>query len=240
MNREASRQWTADLYRRYFPRQPDAYTTFLHLAAAACPEGARIVDLGCGEEGYLSCLMEKAGEIIGLDGRPVRGPYSSYIQTDLSGCIPLEAQSIDLAASKFFLEHIEDPPGFLRHVHDVLRPGGQLVLMTPNIAYYPYTVNYILSLFLPQERRMRLVELFSGREAQDIFPVYYRCNTPRRLRRELEGAGFEVLHLRTYSDCEASAVFRPLGALAVAYERAISAMGLDWARGFIVVAARRD
>jgi len=239
VKRDASRQWTADLYRRYFPAEPDAYTTFLHLAGAACPEGACVADLGCGEEGYLSCLMEKAGEIIGLDDRPLQGPYGTYIQVDLGRGIPLEAESVDLAASKFFLEHIDDPPGFLAQVHEVLRPGGQLVLMTPNIAYYPYTANYILSLLLPQERRMHLVELFSGREQQDIFPVYYRCNTPRKVRRELERAGFEVLHLKTYSDCDVSAVIRPLGFLAVAYERVVRAVGLDWARGFIVAAARR-
>lgn len=239
MNRDASRQWTEDLYRRYFPAEPDAYTTFLHLTGIACPEGARIADLGCGEEAYLSGFMEKAGEIVGLDSRPLQGPYSSYIQADLDESIPLDAESADLAASKFFLEHIADPAAFLRRVHDVLRPGGQFVLMTPNIIYYPYTINFILSLFLSQERRMRLVELFSGREEQDIFPVYYRCNTPRKVRRELERAGFEVLHLRTYSDYDVSAVTRLLGALAVGYERITCALGLDWARGFIVAAARR-
>jgi SAM-dependent methyltransferase len=239
VNRDASRQWTADLYRRYFPGEPDAYTTFLHLADTTCPEGARVIDLGCGDEGYLSCLIEKAGEIIGLDDRPLRGPYSDYIQVDLGHGIPLEADSVDLAASKFLLEHLVDPPGFLRHVHRVLRPGGQLVVMTPNVIYYPYALNYILSLLLPQERRMRLVELFSGRDAHDIFPVRYRCNTPRKLRRELEEAGFDVLHVKTYSDCDVSAVIRPLGALAVAYERLVNAMGFDWAKGFIVASARR-
>jgi len=183
--------------------------------------------------------MQKAVEIVGLDNRPVQGPYSSYIQADLGQGIPLEAASMDLAASKFFMEHVADPAGFLRGVHDVLRPGGHLVLMTPNVVYYPYAANYILSLFLPQERRMRLVELFTGREAEDIFPVYYRCNTPRKVRRELERAGFEVLHLKTYSDCDVSAVTRPLGALAVAYERIVAAIGLDWARGFIVASACR-
>ena len=140
---------------------------------------------------------------------------------------------------KFFLEHLEDPPRLFSSLHDVLRPGAQLIIMTPNIIYYPYAANYIMSVFLAQEKRMRLVELFSGREPHDIFPVFYRCNTPRRMRRELERAGFDVLHLKTYSDCEVSAVVRPLGALAVAYEKIVSLLGMEWARGFIVVAARR-
>jgi ubiquinone/menaquinone biosynthesis C-methylase UbiE len=239
MNRDASRKWTADLRRRYLPGEPGAYTTFLHLALSACPEGGRVIDLGCGEEGYLSCLMERAGEIIGMDDRPLRGPYGHYIQADVGKSIPLEAGSVDVAAGKFLLEHLEDPAGFLREVYRVLRPGGRVVLMTPNIIYYPYALNYLLSLILPQEKRMRLVALFSGRDAHDIFPVRYRCNTPRRVRRELEKAGFEVLHLKTYGDCEVSAVTRPLGVLAVAYERIASLVGVEWARGFIVMAGGR-
>ncbi len=239
MNREASRRWTSGLYRRLLPGEPDAYTTFIHLAESACPEGARIIDLGCGEEGYLSCLAERAGEIIGLDDRPLAGPYEHYLEVDLGETIPLDAGSVDLAANKFLLEHLEDPTRFLRNVHRVLCPGGRLIIMTPNIIYYPYAANYLMSFLLTQEKRMRLVGLFSGREPHDIFPVFYRCNTPRRMRRELERAGFDVLHVKTYSDCEASAVVRPLGALAVAYEKIISLLGMEWARGFIVAAARR-
>jgi SAM-dependent methyltransferase len=239
VNRDASREWTIAIYRRYLPGGPDAYTTFLHLAESACPEGGRAIDLGCGEECYLACLLQKAGEIIGLDDRPLQGPYGRYIQTDLNRDICLERESADLAAGKFLVEHLADPPRFLRKVHAVLRPGGRLILMTPNILYYPYTVNYLLSRLLPQERRMHLVELFSGRPPHDIFPVHYRCNTPRKIRLELEKAGFEVLHLDTYSDCQVSAVTRPLGALAVAYEKMVSLLGIKGAGGFIVAAARR-
>lgn len=239
MNRDASRRWTSELYRRFLPGEPDAYTTFIHLAESACPEGARVIDLGCGEEGYLSSLTGKAEMVIGLDDRPLKGPYERYIQVDLGKSIPLDAESVDLAASKFFLEHLEDPPRLFRNLHEVLRQGAQLILMTPNIIYYPYAANYIMSTILAQEKRMRLVEVFSGREPHDIFPVFYRCNTPRRMRRELERAGFDILHIKTYSDCEVSAVVRPLGALAVAYEKIVSLLGIEWARGFIVVAARR-
>jgi SAM-dependent methyltransferase len=197
------------------------------------------MDLGCGEEGYLTYLLGKAGEIIGLDDRTLQGPYSRYLQADLNRALPLEPESVDLAASKFLLEHLEDPARFLRAVGSALRPGGQFVMMTANILYYPYAVNFLLARLLPQDMRMRIVEWFSGRPPHDIFPVRYRCNTPRSIRSALEEAGFEILHLGTYSDCQVSAVARPLGALAVAYEKVVSSLGLEWARGFIVAAARR-
>ena len=239
MNRDASRQWTAVLYHRYLPDKPDAYTTFLYLAESACPEGGKVIDLGCGDESYLTCLLERAGEVIGVDDRPLDGPYGRYVQADLDREIPLQAESVDLAASKFLLEHLEDPAHFMREVRAALRHGGRLVFMTPNILYYPYTANWLLSRLLTQKRRMRVVELFSGRPTDEIFPVYYRCNTPRKVRLELERAGFEVLHLDTYNDFHVSAVTRTLGALAVAYEWIVNRLGIKGAGGFIVAAARR-
>jgi len=239
VNRARAREWTLGLYRRYLPDEPDAYRTFLRLAEASCPEGGRVVDLGCGEEGYLSFLLGKAGEIVGVDDRPLDGPYQRYLRADLNRDIPLERESADLAACKFLLEHLADPPRFFRRAHMILRPGGEIVLMTPNILYYPYGANYLLSRLLPQERRMRVVRLLTGRSPGDIFPVYYRCNTPGRMRVELEAAGFDLLHLRTYSDCLASAVCRPLGALAVAYERAVNFAGIQGVKGFIVAEARK-
>jgi ubiquinone/menaquinone biosynthesis C-methylase UbiE len=197
------------------------------------------MDLGCGEESFLSSLAENAVQVIGVDHREMQGPYGLYLQADLNRDIPVEAESMDLAASKFLLEHLEMPDIFLRKVHASLQRGGWLVIMTPNVLYYPYGINLLLSRLLTQEKRMRVVELFSGRAQQEIFPVYYRCNTPRKLRRELIKAGFEVVHLGTYSDCEASAVVRPLGMMAVAYEKAVASLGITWARGFLVAAAIR-
>lgn len=239
MNRGACREWTAALHRRFLPGEPDAYATFNRLVMSACPEGGAVIDLGCGEESYLAFLKDKAGEVIGVDERPLQGAYSRYIQADLNRDIGLEAESVDLAASKFLVEHLEEPRLFLRQVRESLRPGGTLVVMTPNILYYPYAVNYLLSQVLEQEKRIRVVEFFSGRAGHEIFPVHYRCNTPRRMRAELEEAGFEVVHLGTYGDFLVSAVTRPLGALAVAYEKAAALMGLRSAGGFIIAAAVR-
>ncbi len=237
MNRDACREWTATLYRRWSGGEPDAYSTFIHLLETACSVGCRVIDLGCGDESYLAFMGERAGEIIGVDDRPLQGSYQRYVVADLNRDIPLDPGSVDLAACKFLVEHLENPASFLRQVNASLRSGGRLVVMTPNIIYYPYFVNYLLSRLLDQSRRMRLVEMFSGRPVHDIFPVHYRCNTPRKMRVELERAGFAVTHLDTYSDCCVSAVIKPLGLLAVAYEKLVGFLGIKWARGFMIAVA---
>lgn len=239
MNRARAREWTRGLFLRHLGDEPDAYRDFLRLVSSSCPEGGRVVDLGCGEEGYLAFLAPKAGEIVGVDDRPLQGPYTRYIQADLNRDIPLQGESVDLAAGKFLLEHLDNPPEFLHRAHRILCPQGTLVLMAPNILYYPYAMNYLLSRLLSQERRMRLVRLITGRTPGEVYPVYYRCNTPRKMREELERCGFEVLHLRTYSDYLVSAVSRPLGALAVAYEKVVNVLGITRGKGFIVAQARK-
>ena len=64
MRREAAREWTAQLCRRLLPGEPDAYAAFLHLVWSNCPAGGTLVDLGCGEECYLTCMGERAAEMM--------------------------------------------------------------------------------------------------------------------------------------------------------------------------------
>ncbi|WP_287154830.1 class I SAM-dependent methyltransferase [Candidatus Solincola tengchongensis] len=239
MNPERAREWTRSLYGRLLPEGRDGYLAYIHLLDELCPDGGRVVDLGCGEEDYLSFLLPRA-EVVGVDRKAGRGRYHAYLQADLEDGLPLERESVDLAACKFVLEHLRHPERLLRTVREVLRPGGCLVVMTPNVLYYPYALNLLLSRLLPQRLRMGLVSRITGRGREDIFPVWYPCNTPRRLRSLLEGCGFRVLHLEAYPDYLVSAVCRPAGAAAVFYEWFVSRLGIDWAGGFLVAAARRE
>lgn len=239
MNPERAREWTRSLYRRLLPKSPDGYLAYIQLLDELCPNGARVVDLGCGGEDYLSFLLPRA-EVVGVDRRASRGRYHVYLQVDLEDGLPLEKESVDLAACKFVLEHLRHPEKLLCTIRDALRPGGCLVLMTPNVLYYPYALNMLLSRFLPQRLRMGLVSRLTGRSREDIFPVWYSCNTPRRLRKLLEECGFRVLHLETYPDYLASAVCRPAGAVAVLYEWMVARLGVTCAGGFLVAAAQRE
>lgn len=238
MSVHAAREWTRELHRRWVPSAPDGHAAYAALLSELCPEGGRVIDLGCGREAFLTFLLPRA-EIIGLDREETSGPYQSYLRADLEERIPLPESSVDLAACKFVLEHMDEPGRLLREVRRVLRPGGHLVIMTPNVLYYPYAANLVLSRVLPQEWRMSMVRVLTGRNSDDVYPVHYRCNTPRRLRRELAAAGFELLCLDTYGDYLVSAFCRAAGLVAVAYEVATTRLGWRAAGGFMVAAARR-
>ena len=240
MKRKDVRDWTYQLYNRVMPGATDAYALFRERLAADCPSsGGRLVDLGCGTEDFLVPLLEWADEIVGVDILPLTGEYHRYLEADLNKEIPLDDGSADVVISRYVLEHLEFPNSLFKEIHRVLRPGGATLLLTPNVYYYPYAINRVLSGVLNQETRMKLVEKASGRRSDDIFPVFYGCNTPGRLKEELKGAGFKITLLTTCCDCLVSAFNRPLGLAAIGYERLVTALHIDGAKGMLVAEGKK-
>jgi SAM-dependent methyltransferase len=106
--------------------------------------GARVLDLGAGQ-GYFSRL---AGEYlrteVGVDPStvlsacdlvPEQFRYSGVDcrPIDASGMLPYPDAWFDVVCSLEVIEHVEDQFSFLREAQRVLRPGGTLVLSTPNV-----------------------------------------------------------------------------------------------------------
>jgi SAM-dependent methyltransferase len=240
VKREEVRDWTFELYNRVMPGMPDAYALFRERLAADCPtSGGRLVDLGCGTEDFLVPVMKWADEVVGVDILPLSGQYHRYIAADLNEEIPLDDNSADVVISRYTLEHLIFPNSLFKEIHRILRPGGAALLLTPNVHYYPYGLNRLLSSALEQETRMKLVEKISGRRSDDIFPVFYGCNTPGRLGEELKRAGFKIDLLTTCCDCLVSAYNRPLGLAAVGYELLVTALHINGAKGLIVAEGRK-
>jgi SAM-dependent methyltransferase len=147
---------------------------------------------------------------------------------------------VDVLISRHALEHLNFPNSLFVEIHRILRPGGATLLLTPNAYYYLYAMNRLLSRVLSQKTRMKLVEKVSGRPSDDIFPVFYGCNTPRRIKEELKGAGFKITTLATCFDCLVSAYNRPLGLAAVGYERLVTTLHINGVKGLIVAEGKKQ
>ncbi|HEX2030534.1 MAG TPA: class I SAM-dependent methyltransferase [Actinomycetota bacterium] len=125
----------------WFRRHEAAY----RLAARAVPRGARIVDAGCGE-GYGTALLARRGKAAGLDldGATVAHAAARYgprfARADLCRP-PLRRGSVDAVLALQVLEHLVCPQAFLATCRDALRPGGVLVLSTPNRLTFPAGLN---------------------------------------------------------------------------------------------------
>ena len=106
------------------------------------PRGGVIVDLGCGDGAALDALSGFYESAIGLDvstarlkkgGRPAQS--WRFIEADLNGSFPLPSEYASAVMANQVIEHIADPSHFISEARRILRPGGVLVLTTPNIRY---------------------------------------------------------------------------------------------------------
>jgi SAM-dependent methyltransferase len=100
---------------------------------------------------------------------------------------PFDPRSVDVVLFCEILEHLlMDPVAVLRRIHRVLKPGGLLVLTTPNVL----RIENVLALV----NGANIFDQYSG------FGPYGRHNreyTPDEVHRLLEFAGFEVESLVT-------------------------------------------
>ena len=133
---------------RTVPDVPDeAYWFARHVVAydhaASFAAGARVLDAGCGE-GYGLALLRDAGaaHVTGadLDGPTVAHARRRYAAQDpgidVVRCelmaLPLPDDAVDLTVSFQVIEHVHDVPGYLASLRRVTRPGGRVLVATPN------------------------------------------------------------------------------------------------------------
>ncbi|QNE17695.1 class I SAM-dependent methyltransferase [Kribbella qitaiheensis] len=120
-----------------------------HLAAyqwltGLIPPAGRVLDAGCGE-GYGAELLRTAGarSVVGLDYDPTAlhhiGKAYPQLRTLQGNLVQqgLADDSFDLVVSMQTIEHLWDQPAFVAECARVVRPGGAVVLATPNRLTFP-------------------------------------------------------------------------------------------------------
>ena len=176
--------------------QSEAYA---ELIAEHLHPNARWLDAGCGwrlleddMEALEDWLVQQCGTIYGMD---MVVSHHRNIQQLLEGSInalPFADASLDLVTCNMVVEHLDDPARAFAEIARCLRPGGAVVINTPNLLNYGIIANAVATKLLPEKLRLRLVHTSDSRQPQDIFPVRYKANTLRRLVRLLTKSGLEV------------------------------------------------
>jgi ubiquinone/menaquinone biosynthesis C-methylase UbiE len=118
------------------------YRRFVAEAVPDIPDGARVLDLGCGGGHVTSILAERFPRcgVTGVDLSPaqVRRARKRYDLPNLvfcegdALCIPCEDQSVDLLTSVASIKHWPDRRAGLLEVFRVLVPGGTLCIVEAN------------------------------------------------------------------------------------------------------------
>jgi SAM-dependent methyltransferase len=98
----------------------------------------RILDIACGS-GYGSAFLGAHGsQVVAVDidhGAASRGLLATSASQASGEDLPFRSECFDSVVSIETLEHVANPARFLDELRRVLRPGGLLVLSTPNARY---------------------------------------------------------------------------------------------------------
>jgi len=152
---------------------------------AAVGTGRRVLDVGC-SSGYLARpLAERGNTIVGIELDPEAAREAeAFCERVLVGDVeimelPLEAASFDVVLCGDVVEHLRDPAAALARLRPLLRPGGRVVLSTPNVA------NWAIRLALLAGRWRYTDRGILDRSHTHLF-------TRSTLRETLELAGYRV------------------------------------------------
>ncbi|MGQ0551996.1 MAG: class I SAM-dependent methyltransferase [Planctomycetota bacterium] len=170
-------------------------------AARLIPEPAaagRWVDFGCGRGEFLAAVGGGQAQATGLDywepnAASVLGEGYSAVVADLNRPLPFRDGTLAGATLIEVIEHILQAETLCAELARVVRPGGWLVLTTPNVAHLRY----------------RWRALTGHPPKQEGY--HYRFFTRRTLRELLEECGFQ---LDGYASYGTSSVLSRVGRLA--------------------------
>ena len=144
----------------------------------------RILDVGCGTGLNAQRLVGMGHTVVGIDVSTVA--IEQFRQKGFEGFVhditkdgpdgTLTPGSFDLVFASEVIEHVPDTETFLRNVARIVRPGGLLILSTPNSAFWAY----------------RLMSLIGQAPSEFQHPGHVRFFSRRSLVSAIESAGFEV------------------------------------------------
>lgn len=143
-----------------------------------------VLDLGCGDGRHLAALAGSGAAVTGADRSQLalaraaeRAPTATLVQVAESERLGLKDNAFDRVWCAGTIEHVVDTQTVLSEIRRVLRPGGQLLVITPAHTF-----------------GTRLKLAFTGWEHHfDPFSSRLRFYTARSLGSALDDCGFEVL-----------------------------------------------
>ncbi|MEU5772025.1 class I SAM-dependent methyltransferase [Streptomyces venezuelae] len=188
------------------------------LAAALGPATTRtatVLDIGCGDgtAAATAAPLLAGHRVVGVDWSQdalrrahARLPY--VVRGELTdGGLPFADGAADAVLFSEVVEHLVDPDSALDELRRVLRPGGHLMLSTPNLAAW-YNRGLLLAGVQPVFSEVSLRGIH-GRPGKEVVG-HLRLYTARALREFVAASGFEVVRL---SGAPFHGVPRPLRAL---------------------------
>ncbi|NEB75947.1 class I SAM-dependent methyltransferase, partial [Streptomyces sp. SID14478] len=159
-----------------------------------------VLDVGCGDgtAARTAARLLSGHRLIGVDWsqdalRRAATRVPHVVRGELTDHgLPFRDGAADAVLLSEVIEHLVDPDAALDEIRRVLRPGGHLMLSTPNLAAW-YNRALLLAGVQPVFSEVSL-RAIHGRPGSEVVG-HLRLYTPRALRQFVAAAGFEVVGL---------------------------------------------
>ena len=227
------------LQRKYYAGLPSRDWFVDQAVSSVLRPGDTMLDAGCGDTlALLNRYATRVSFAVGVDvvkasATPVVN--AAVVVGDLSA-LPLRDRSFDLVVSRSVVEHLSDPRAVFRELGRVLKPDGRLIFTTPNKYYYSSLVAGVI----PYSWKDAYMRGAFGDDGYDHFPVFYRANTRRDLRRVAAHAGLVLERVQALRHFPYYLLFSPtLFRLGILYDRVVTRLRLDALQSTWLVTMRR-
>lgn len=144
----------------------------------------RVLDIGCGNGSLGARVRELGNWVEGIELsdaalQTARERLDQVWQFDLTKPWPEEVRDMDVVIAAEVLEHMFDPVSVLQHAARSLKPGGHLIVTTPNFLTWTNRLRFLVGRFTYQ--------------TEGMFDFgHIRWFTYSYLREVLDAAGFEL------------------------------------------------
>ena len=148
-------------------------------------EGCSWLDVGGGKAIFphnkrlSTALSQRCAFLIGVD--PSENIEDNPYVHERAKCTIEEykrERKFDLATLRMVAEHIQEPKSAIESLARLIKPGGKVVIFTPN-RWSPVSV---AASIIPFRLHQPITHLMWGTKEEDVFPTAYKMNTRNRLR----------------------------------------------------------
>lgn len=182
-----------------------------------CGESFSWLDLGCGHQLLPPWRFEQEKNLINRKGKLIVGIDYDYLSLTKHKTItnlvrgnisklPFPDNTFDIITSNMVFEHLENPEEQLKEIFRVLSRGGKLIFHTPNKLGY----TTLAAMMIPEAIKGRLVYILQGRKEEDVFPAYYKINSPTKIKEIAALSKFKVLKIKMICTSAQFVIIPPL------------------------------
>lgn len=156
-------------------------------------KGDKILKIGCGFGNYFEYYLKKTDKIVGIDISKNNIDYCkkryknkmTFLVKDADKKFDFQDNSFDIVVTADTIEHLYNRYNFIKEVYRVLKTGGKLIVITPNLVKLRNRIKVLLGEYPGTAGTRPDLEMYDGGHVNNF--------TFKTLRELGEQNGFKVI-----------------------------------------------